>query len=47
MKRPPGRPRLMWDNNIKMDIKELGFRAWIRLIWLRVRNGGGPLWPWK
>jgi hypothetical protein len=30
-KRPLGRPRLTWDDNIKMDLKEMGInmRNWI------------------
>jgi hypothetical protein len=27
-KRPLGRPRLRWENKIKMDFQEVGFRAW-------------------
>jgi hypothetical protein len=27
-KRPPGRPRCRWKNNIKVDIREMG---WYRL----------------
>ena len=32
-KRPLGRPRRRWEDNIKMDIKEVGFRFmdWIEL----------------
>jgi len=32
-KRPPGRPRRSWKDNIKMDLREIGIdRAnWIRL----------------
>jgi hypothetical protein len=41
--RPLGRPRLRWKNTIKMDLQEVGWRAWIKLIWLRIRSGGGLL----
>ena len=32
-KRPFGRPRLRWDDNIKMDLQEMGCRVmdWIEL----------------
>jgi hypothetical protein len=32
-KRPLGRPRLRWENNIKMDIQEVGFGGmdWMEL----------------
>jgi hypothetical protein len=39
-KRPLGRPRRRWVDNIKMDLKEMG---WIGLIWLRIVTGGGLL----
>jgi len=38
-KRPLGRPRLRWEDNIKMDIKEVGWEAWTGLIWLSVWRG--------
>ena len=30
-KRPLGRPRRRWDNNVKMDLKEIGIntRSWV------------------
>ena len=33
-KRPLGRPRRIWGNNIKMDLKEVGCdpRDWIALV---------------
>jgi hypothetical protein len=34
-KRPLGRPRRRWVDNIKMDCRENGM-VWIRLIWLRI-----------
>ena len=42
-KRPLGRPRCRWDNNIKMDLQEEGCRSWTRLNWLRIGTGGGHL----
>jgi hypothetical protein len=32
-KRPLGRPRRRWVDNIKMDVRVLG---WIGLMWLRI-----------
>jgi len=29
-----------WEDNIKMDIQEVGWVAWTRLIWLRIAIGG-------
>ena len=41
-KRPLGRPRRRWeDNNIKMDLQEVGSGAWTGLSWLRTGTGGG------
>jgi hypothetical protein len=42
-KRPLGRPRRRWEDNIRMDLREIGFdRAnWIPLI--RIGFGGGLL----
>jgi hypothetical protein len=42
-RRPFGRPRRRWEDNIKMDLKEVGWGAWTGLIWLRVGTGGGLL----
>jgi hypothetical protein len=42
-RRPLGRPRRIWDDNIKMDLREIGFGMWIGLIWLRIGTGGGLL----
>jgi hypothetical protein len=40
-KRPPGRPRRRWVDNIKMDLREIGWDGidwmeWIGWIWLRI-----------
>jgi hypothetical protein len=45
-KRPPGRPRCRWVNNIKMDLRERQRErmGWIELIWLRLGTTGGHLW---
>jgi hypothetical protein len=42
-KRPFIRPRCLWEDNIKMDLCEIGFGVWIGLIWLRTSAGDGLL----
>jgi hypothetical protein len=44
-KRPQGRPRRKWVNNIKIDLRERGrdCMVWIGLIWLRIGNSRGLL----
>jgi len=42
-KRPLGRPRHKWDDNIKLDIPEVGCGVWTGSIWLRIWIGGGNL----
>jgi hypothetical protein len=43
-RRPLGRPRRRWEDNIKIDLREVGWGwAWIGLIWLRIGTGGGLL----
>ena len=43
-KRLFGKPRPRWEDNIKIDIQEVGWgRAWTGLIWLRTGTGGGYL----
>jgi hypothetical protein len=42
-KRPFGRPRRGWENNIKADLQEVECGAWTGLIWLGIRTGGGRL----
>jgi len=37
------RPRRSWEDNIKMDLQEVGCEAWTGLIWLRMGTGGGFL----
>jgi hypothetical protein len=43
-KRPLGRPRLRWEDNIKMDLQEVGGSRgnWMELA--QDRMGGGHLW---
>ena len=42
-KRPLERPKRRWEYNIKIDLQEVGLRAWTGLIWLRIEKGGGSL----
>jgi hypothetical protein len=39
-----GRPRRRWKDSIKLDLQEVGWRAWTGLIWLSICTGGGLLW---
>jgi hypothetical protein len=41
--RPQGRPRRRWKNNIKMDLREIGWRAVMDFVWLRIRTSEGLL----
>jgi hypothetical protein len=45
-KRPPGRTRCRWEENIKMDLQDVKWGAWTGLMWLRVGTGGGHLSMW-
>jgi hypothetical protein len=44
-KRLLGRPRRRWVDNIKMDLREIGWDGvdWIGLMWLRIGTSGGLL----
>ena len=42
-RRPLGRPRLKWEDDIKMDPKTRDREAWTGLLWLRIGTGGGHL----
>jgi len=35
--------RHSWENNIKMDLQEVGWVTWTGLIWLRIGTGVGLL----
>jgi hypothetical protein len=41
-RRPLGRPRRRWEDNIKIDLREVewGWWAWTGSIWLRIGTGG-------
>ena len=42
-KRPLGRPRHRWEDNIKMDLQEVGCGVWTGWNWLRIGTGSGYL----
>ena len=42
-KRPLGRPRRSWEDNIKMDLQEVGGVVGTEWSWLRIGTGGGHL----
>jgi hypothetical protein len=42
-KRSLGRPRCRWEDNIKMDLQEVGCGVWTELSWLMIETGGGRL----
>ena len=42
-KRPLGRPSRRWEDNIKMDLQEVGCGVWAGSSWLRIRTGSGHL----
>ena len=42
-KTPLGRPRSRWEDNIKIDLQEVGWGAWIGSSWLRIGTGAGHL----
>jgi hypothetical protein len=39
-KRPLGRPRRRWEDNIETDLQEVGWGAWTGSIWLRLGTCG-------
>ena len=42
-KRPLGRPRRRWEDNIKMDLQEVKGVVGTGWSWLRIGTGGGHL----
>jgi len=42
-KRPLGRPMRRLDDNMKMNLQEIGGGAWTGLIWLRIGTCGWHL----
>ena len=43
VKRALGKPTCRWKNNNKLDVKEIGWEAQSRLVWLKTGTGGGLL----
>jgi hypothetical protein len=44
-KRQLGRPMPIWEENVKMDLRKIGWGGglWTVCIWLRIRTSGGTL----
>jgi hypothetical protein len=42
-KRPLGRHRRRWEDNIKMDLEMWDVGIWTGLSWLKIGTGGGHL----
>jgi len=43
-KKPLGRPRRRWEDDIKMDLQKGGWGGWTELISLKIGTDGGNLW---
>jgi hypothetical protein len=41
--RPLGRPRHRWENNIKIDLREIGIDGETGVSWLGIGSSGGLL----
>jgi hypothetical protein len=39
-KKPLGRPKHTWEDNIKMGLEEIWYGVWTGLIMLRIGTGG-------
>jgi hypothetical protein len=39
-RRPFGRPRRRWEDNIKMDLQEVGWDGVAWMMWFRIGTGG-------
>jgi len=42
-KRPFGRPRRTWEDNIQMDFRKCDVAVWTGSSWRRIITGGGHL----
>jgi hypothetical protein len=40
-RRPLGRSRRRWEDNIKIDLQDVGWETWTGLIWLRIGQVAG------
>ena len=38
-KKPLGSPRYSWENDIKIDLQDVGMGLWTGLSWLRIGTG--------
>jgi hypothetical protein len=38
-----GKPRLKREDNIKLDLQEMGCGIWTASVWLRIGTGGGHM----
>jgi hypothetical protein len=43
-KKPLGRSRCRWDDNIRWIFKKWDVGVWTDSSWLRIGTGGGHLW---
>jgi hypothetical protein len=41
--RPIGKSRCTWEDNIKLDLQEVGMAEWTGSSWFRIGTGGGHL----
>jgi hypothetical protein len=39
-KRPLGRPRRRWEDELRRDLTEISWGVWIGFDWLRIGTGG-------
>jgi hypothetical protein len=42
-KRPLGRPSSRWEGNIRMNLREIGWKVWSGCIWLRTEQWRGDV----
>jgi hypothetical protein len=43
VRKPEVRPRRRWGDNIRMDLRETGWKAWTGCICLKIETSGGFL----
>jgi hypothetical protein len=43
VKRPLGRPKRRWEDNMKMNLQYVGWEAWAGFLWPRTGSGVGHL----
>jgi hypothetical protein len=39
---PLGRPRRRWEDNIRMDPKEIVWKVWTGFVWLEIETSDRP-----